>query len=57
MHAAHHYSHYNYAAHTAAQQYSHLMGTAGRFPMNPAMCGGGIDTPIFLKDAFSTKLT
>ena len=37
MHAAHHYSHYNYAAHTAAQQYSHLMATAGGFPMNPAM--------------------
>ena len=34
MHAAHHYSHYNYAA---AQQYSHLMATAGGFPMNPAM--------------------
>ena len=37
MHAAHHYSHYNYAATAAAQQYSHLMASAGGFPMNPAM--------------------
>ena len=44
MHAAHHYSHYNYAA-TAAQQYSHLMATAGGFPMNPAMYHAAASQP------------